>query len=358
MSKNQKYEIFKKIKGYRALCYINNEIMLSKKNKIYKYNIKNDKIYYLAKYNVKLSTYIILCSRLLSRIFRVGFFYGEKIDSHGIFILIFSNSILKFDINKKIILVEKNIEFGSRPLMIYVNEEKSEVIYGDYGNLDGKEIGIYKRDINGEWKYKRLFEAKQIDHIHGIFKKNDESFYLLTGDSDKSSGIWECNKDFSKIEPLYIGEQKYRTCSIYLNDDNIVYATDSQYKNNIIRYINKNIEEDIFELEGSCIYSKFSNNNLYFSTSVEPGTRFKSMILNLIDFKIGKGIKSRYCTIVEGNLKNGFKEIFRIKKDILPMGLCQFGSLSFINGQDKNGYLIFYANATKNDNTTYILKKK
>ena len=51
--------------------------------------------------------------------------------------------------------------------------------------------------------------------------------------------------------------------------------------------------------------------------------------------KIGPGIQDRYVRIYCGNVLDGFKEVYKEKKDCLPFASFQFGAVRFpVGGSD------------------------
>ena len=97
---------------------------------------------------------------------------------------------------------------------------------------------------------------------------------------------------------------------------------------------------------------------MVFSTTVEGDSSLNRGKFNLISYKKGKGIKSWNSEVIVGNESSGFKSIARFKKDILPMGLFQFGTVMFPNGKSSNNYIVLYGCSLKGiDGKMMIFKK-
>ena len=60
----------------------------------------------------------------------------------------------------------------------------------------------------------------------------------------------------------------------------------------------------------------------------------------------GAGIESDYSLVYKGNAKKGFVPVYKVRKDLLPFFLFQFGMLIFPSGENKTGFLPVYHVAT------------
>lgn len=75
--------------------------------------------------------------------------------------------------------------------------------------------------------------------------------------------------------------------------------------------------------------------------------------------KRGAGIKDKYVHLYIGNLQDGFKEIYKEKKDFLPFYTFQFGVFKFPYGENNGDTLFFQPIATrKNDMSLLAIKDK
>ena len=76
---------------------------------------------------------------------------------------------------------------------------------------------------------------------------------------------------------------------------------------------------------------------MLFSTSVEPDSNITGLRYEFTNI-LGTGVKDRYTHLYSVKVDaDGIhpKEIFKAKKDILPMGAGQFGTLMFPAGADQ-----------------------
>jgi hypothetical protein len=214
------------------------------------------------------------------------------------------------------------------------------------------------------WEKLYTFDEYQINHIHSIVPDPYRNrVWILTGDLGESSGIWFTDDNFKTVNKFLVGSQSFRSCAAFPIPQGLVYATDTPLENNKINIMNSQNNssyiEPIYDLEGSCIYSSQVGMDLLFSTTVEGTSSNRNRFFRLISYKRGNGIKSWNSEIVIGNLYAGFRKIASFKKDILPMGLCQFGSVTFPNGENLSNTIVLYGNALKHiDGKMLVLEKK
>lgn len=283
---------------------------------------------------------ILIKFRILERLFRLEPRIAIAINEQE-FILSYQGKIIKLNLNGK--AVEEHL-FRSRmnnPLNFCMYN--GNIFYGEYfGNKFKEPVSIYKRDINGNWKKVYSFTEREINHIHNISYDNFRNcFWILTGDSNKESGIWQADLEFNKIKSIFRGKQKYRSCFIMPSKEGIAFSTDTPLENNGIYYSKENkngnwsIPQKVYDMPGPCIYgTKISKDSYLMATSVEPDSSLSNIKYRFTK-KLGVGVKDRYTHIIYGNLEKGYKEITKFKKDFYKIWLFQFGNCLFPNIQKK-----------------------
>jgi hypothetical protein len=153
------------------------------------------------------------------------------------------------------------------------------------------------------------------------------------------------------------GKQNYRACVAFPTKEGLLYGTDSQFEENSIRLLfNQNgwKTKKIFDVNGPIIYGSKHKDDFVFSTSVEGESHKKGKILQFFDKTKGNGIKTNYAHIIKGNLENGFRIVYKNKKDRYPFILFQFGTLVFPNGENRSDFIFFNVNALKNHDQSII----
>lgn len=332
------------ISGHKLICFSGKKSLFSKGNTLYVSDGLYGKERRLGKLPVNRLKGVLakssLCSRVLRLEIRCGIFISDEEA-----LVSYSGAIYRIDcLSGNILLEHRFMPEMNNPLnFTYLKglEGFSDgIYYGEYfQNANGSEVNIYRRDNDGNWDIVYTFEAGSIYHIHGIIPNYQKGkLYVLSGDKDDESAIWECTDNFAKVIPLVRGSQKYRACVALPANNGLIYATDTPLEQNYLYFLDYRTKEikKIMEIDGPAIYGKnISDSELLFSTSVEPDSRIEGWRY-LFTYKIGEGVKNRnskvYRVRTDGETIE-CKELFVGAKDCLPMGLAQFGTWMFPNGQ-------------------------
>ena len=251
-----------------------------------------------------------------------------------------------FRYNKKTKLFEKccDIEKGSRPMNL-CQVDDGTIYYGEYCyNPQRKTMRIFcSKDSGDSWDVAYTFGEGEINHIHGIF--NDPytgRLWVATGDDDEACIFGYTEDGFKSFVKEYAGSQQYRVCVPLFTPDEIVFATDSQYEQNVIRSVNRNTGEvkDWQKIQGSGIYAAQNGKLMLVSTTVEPS-------------EVNKDQSSHLWYSWDGH---NWKELISFEKDCLPQTYFQFGSIRFPNYESESNYVVFNGRALKKlDGKTMVL---
>ena len=251
-------------------------------------------------------------------------------------------------VDKKIRLLTENRFGWSDPLnMCKVGDN---IYWGEYGcNQEKDVVNIYRLNSKKEISVVYTFPKNTIRHIHNIiWSTSEQIFYIFTGDKEDCAGIYKSDKDWAMVEPILIGNQQYRAVVGFPLKKGIIYVTDSvETPNNIYVYQNNEIES-ITSFPGSCIYGTETKSYYLFASTVEPpeGRGF----FNMFTYKLGSGIQDWYSHLIKVRKDNlEVEEILKVKKDILPMKLFQYGTIMFPKGQEHSDELLYYIMACKGD---------
>ncbi len=349
-----------KLKNFIVLTFLNQEeILISKSNKLYIYNIltcQKNLLITLPSTNI-----LVLFSKigLIARVLRLGVRYALPISENKV-LVVFAKKFYEIDVSAKTYKVTFNIPRGNRPLnianVVDINNFENTLYFGEYfENFERKSVNIYKRLENSIWDIIYTFPENTIEHIHAIIPdKFRNCLWILTGDFDKASGIWMAKDNFKDVKPILIGDQNFRACVAFPEEKGIVYATDSQFETNSIRLLHEKdskwVSEFICEINGPAIYGCKVKDDLFFSTSVEGDSISKGKYMQFLDKVPGPGIKEAFSHIVGGNLEKGFSVLSKNKKDIYPFILFQFGAITFPTGINDTNFLFTFNISLKKDN--------
>ena len=354
-------------KNYFPICFINqNEVLFSKLNKLFVYNLKSHDITFLTSLNKSYKQVFLGRVNILNRLFRLGVRYGILNDERKV-LLVYDKCIFELDLENCLIFKSFRVPRGNTPLNIAeikdINGFDNTVCFGEYfGNPSKNEVNIYKRSEMGGWDIIYTFSDGKINHIHSIIPDEyNGCVWILTGDFGDAAAIWMATDNFQNVQPVAIGKQIYRSCVAFSTPTGLLYATDSQFEVNTIRLLQKSENKwtsiSLGEVNGPVIYGSKVKDSYVFSTSVEGMSTNKHGIFKYLDKEIGKGVKEDYAHIVIGNIKSGFNTIYKNQKDFLPFILFQFGVIGFPSGFNNSNFLIFHNTALENyDLSTCVIE--
>ncbi len=234
---------------------------------------------------------------------------------------------------------------GSKPLNLCF-APSGNIYFGEYfQNLEKQAVNIYCSDDNAlTWHIAYTFEAGNINHIHGLFfDKYTNRIWIATGDRENECIIGYTEDEFKTFVEVFRGGQEYRTCQLFFYKDFIVFGTDTQYEQNVIKKFDRKTLEitELQKVQGSVIKGGQVGDVAFISTTVEPSKVNTDKYAHLWVTKDGLHWEERY----------------KAKKDCWP-SIFQFGTFEFPQyyGMDKLERLYFSGRALKglDGKSTYI----
>lgn len=235
---------------------------------------------------------------------------------------------------------------GSKPLNICI-APSGKLFFGEYfQNMDKQAVNIYCSEDNAQtWHIAYTFPEGNINHIHGIFfDKYTNRIWVATGDRENECIIGYTEDEFKSFVEVFRGGQEYRTCQLFFYKDFIVFGTDTQYQQNVIKKFDRKTLEiiELQKVQGSVIKGGQVGDVAFISTTVEPSDVNTDKWAHLWVTKDGLHWEERY----------------KAKKDWLPATLFQFGTFEFPQyyGIEKLERLYFSGRALKglDGKSTYI----
>lgn len=298
---------------------------------------------------------LLSCFRLTTRLFRLEPRCIVQLDAKR-FVLCILHKIWVLDIEKGVLdEIQKSREGFSDPLKLCT--DGINVYWGDYGNNINRDyVNIYLMQPDKKIRVVYKFDKGSVRHIHNIiFDKNNNLFWILTGDNERLSGIYKADYNWEHVNPVVIGKQENRAVIAFPYNEGILYATDSVEFKNFIFHLKNGAIEKLASINGSCIHGIETKDYYVFSTTVEP-TEGRG-IRHLFTYKLGGGIISNESHILAVNKKTlEVKTVRTFKKDIWPMKLFQYGMVFFPIGQDRLYDLHYYVIACKGDGKSMNVK--
>lgn len=294
--------------------------------------------------------------KLATRLLRLGIRAAEAIDNDTI-VLSIGNMLYELNLNKEVLSKGYYCGEGVRPLSLTmvkgIDGFDDGIYFGGYLiNMDKTPVSIYRRIDTDKWETVFTYPKGTINHVHNIIADHYRNcLWVFTGDFDEASAIWKFSDNYKKIERVFCNDQKYRACVAYSFPEGLLYATDTPFVDDYIYLLNPETGEvkELFPIHGSCIYGCQWKNKYVFSSTVECDGRDISRWKFLFSRKRGVAIKDNYVHLYAGDLKEGFQELYKEKKDCLPYFTFQFGVFKFPSGVNNSDNLYFYPVATKND---------
>lgn len=206
-----------------------------------------------------------------------------------------------------------NVKRGSRPMNICENVDGT-LFFGEYfANMEKKSVHIYRSTDSGNtWDICYTFPEGNINHVHGIFfDPYTNRMWFATGDRENECIIGYSEDGFRTTTEVFRGGQDYRSCVLFFYKDFIVFGTDSQYQQNILKYFTRETLEinEICKVQGPVIKGVQAGDISIISTDVEPSDVNRT--------------KNAYVWITFDGLN--WEELCHAEKDFLNPTLFQFG---------------------------------
>ena len=168
---------------------------------------------------------------------------------------------------------------GSRPLNIAA--DGCRVLFGEYGDgFDSSGACIYvSEDFGRSFHVGYRFAPGEIRHIHNILvDPYGDHYWVLVGDFGRQPGIGVLSKDMKNIDWVCRGSQQCRAVGAVIEEDGLVYGTDSDRERNFIVRLDRKSGQlkKLREVEGSSLYAARFGAVRVISTCVEPNPKCPS----------------------------------------------------------------------------------
>lgn len=303
-------------------------------------------------------------NRAVFRLLRFGVRVSEPLDDSNA-ILCIGNTLYEVDVDRGKISPGWYCGEGIRPLFMTTVKDiagfEDGLYFGGYlMNREKKPVHIYRRIGTDKWDIAYTFSEGAINHVHCIVADiYRQCLWIFTGDFDEAAAIWKVTDNFKKVERIACNDQKFRGCVVHVLPDGLLYATDAPFADNYIYLMNPDTlkTKTLFPLHGSCIYGCQWKDNYVFSSTVESDGRTSGRLRLFYHGNRGVGIKDDFVHLYFGNLSDGFKEIYKEKKDYLSF-LFQFGVFKFPYGVNNSDTLYFQPMATKENDLRLMTIKE
>lgn len=325
-----------RFKGVIPFYADNNGIICALGNVLFKYSKDLKSKVKVGYYNQGVVKNILAKSNFGSRIGRLGF--HSVVNFKGGIVGIQRGNIV-FKKKEESIFKCVFSEFrGSRPLNLCISPLNDTIYFGEYfSNKNREEVRIFESNNGIDWKVKYKFEPNTIRHIHGIFYDEfRKGLWVLTGDSDKESGLWFSNDNLKTLEKVFGGNQKARAVEIIAKKDGLIVPMDSPLEMNSINFfsLKESTITPLHQLNGSAFHAKEINGISFVSTVTEPS-------------EINKNKSANVYASLDGV---SWKCIKKFPKDFVPIRfqwLTRYAEISVVTSDSDKEFIYGYARAVK-----------
>lgn len=295
-------------------------------------------------------------SRLATRLFRFGIRAAIAMDNNHILLSI-GNKIHELSFKDGSFSNGFSLPKGTRPLQFSsISSIKGFVdgfYFGGYVHNPNKApVELFRRTKEDKWEVVYTFPQGTTNHIHNIVADAFRNcLWVFTGDFGDAAAIWRIKDNFNSVERYAFGNQCWRGSVVFVTEEGVLYATDTPRAKDYLFLLIPETRElnKITALDGSCIYGCQWKDNYVLATTVESDGGDMGFLKKWLGRKRGKGIKDDYVHMIFGNTKDGFREIFKERKDFLPFTPFQFGTIKFPAGFNSGDTLYFQPVATINN---------
>jgi hypothetical protein len=210
--------------------------------------------------------------------------------------------------------------------------DKGELFFGEYGNnASRKEVPVYRsQDWGRTWEVIFTFPAGKIKHVHGCFWDPYElKIWVFTGDFAGECHALCVDTDFKQIEWIGNGQQDYRMCNAFFEDDSIHWIMDSQSEESYHVRMDRSTRQikKISRFPGPVWYIKKLTDGFYLAATAQ---------------EIGPGVLDNYAHVLVSKDLSHWEDILQFKHDGFPKRFFKFGVIGFADGpQTSQGFYMF-----------------
>jgi len=254
-------------------------------------------------------------------------------------VVLFQWKIYFFDLNNEELIYINNLKQCRNVLHGGIAVTSKTICFGEYGHNPNREpVPIWTSNDDGRsFSIAKELVEQKIKHIHGIYAdKFNESLWIVTGDFDGECYVIESHdSSFMKLNWYGDGSQKWRPVSLFFKPNEIIWVMDSPIQKAYLQIFNrekKTIQQGQY-FPGPVWYSKqFKEGDAILQTTVE----------------IGDEVKTRFSKVFYSENLIDWEEVYRFKKDILPMPYFKFGVVAFADGIQSKEDFVLFGEALKN----------
>jgi hypothetical protein len=212
-----------------------------------------------------------------------------------------------------------------------------ELYFGEYGNNSSrKEVPVYRSlNCGKKWEKVFVFPAGKIKHVHGCYyDPYEDMIWTLTGDFENECYVLRSDKDFNNIEWIGDGNQLYRACNVFFEEEKVHWIMDSPLQNShhiqLDRKTRKISKGQLFP--GPVWYIKRLEDGWYLAATAQ---------------EIGPGVKDQCAHLMVSKNLSEWEDVYQFHHDGFPKRYFKFGVIGFPDGQQDSGSFYIFTEAIK-----------
>jgi hypothetical protein len=211
------------------------------------------------------------------------------------------------------------------------------IYFGEYGhNAHRGEVPVYRSSDGGRsWEIIFMFGQGDIKHVHGCYYDAiEDKIWVCTGDFANENWLLVADRDFKNIERIGNGQQQYRSCNLFFEEDHVHWLMDSQLEPSYhIKLNRKNRQIEQKQLfAGPIWYIKRLTDGYFLAGTTQ---------------EIGAGVLDKYAHLMISKDLETWTTLHKFEHDGLPMRYFKFGVLGFADGQQSSRKFYLFIEALK-----------
>lgn len=214
---------------------------------------------------------------------------------------------------------------------------EGNIYFGEYGaNKERKTVPVYRSSDGGmSWEEIYTFAAGEIKHIHGCYYDHySDKVWVCTGDFKDENWLIQANKDFSAVERIGDGQQKFRACNLFFEKDAVHWIMDSQLETSYHIRLNRDTKETttLEPFQGPVWYIKRLEDGYYLATTAQ---------------ETGDGVLDEYAHLYISRDLNNWTILKSFEHDGLPKKYFKNGIIGFPDGKASSDKFYMFFEAVK-----------
>lgn len=239
--------------------------------------------------------------------------------SYGFVMCRFGN-VYAYDISNKT-WTKVDIQLNCRnPIYNALLNCESGIYIGEYGNKNGIGKKVFRSMDEGKtWSCIFQFDPDAIRHIHCLaWDPFERKIWVFTGDDDENCRVLKASPDFSEVEEIGSGSQKWRACHVIFTKDTVEWFMDCPLEE--VRYIKYHRQTGNLEIGQEV------------AGPVWFAREYQDFALAASAQEIGPSHKDKLLHLYRSTDHTHWDEIATFRHDGWPKSYFRFGTMTFARG--------------------------